>query len=262
MCSSAMKGFLILLLSAACLLASEGKRVKIINGDEATPHSRPYMALIIFETEIDEMICGGSLITPNWILTAGHCQKRGSIATVVLGGHSREEYEKGIQKFYISRSIQHPKYNSSTLKNDLRLIRLRGKARLWKNIKLLPLPEKFEHIEEGTVCETAGWGRTENKVEAQSLREVNITILNRETCQKHWNNRVEITNNVICTKVGPKGQDTCIGDSGGPLICNGAFTGVTSFGENVCGRPNDASIFTRLTEEYVSWIKSTIAAHI
>ncbi|CAJ0939786.1 unnamed protein product [Ranitomeya imitator] len=48
------------------------------------------------------------------------------------------------------------------------------------------------------------------------------------------------------------------GDSGGPLICNGFFRGVTSFGENVCGRQNDASIFTRLTEEYVSWINSTI----
>ncbi|XP_075711040.1 granzyme A-like [Rhinoderma darwinii] len=260
--SSAMKRFLVLLLSAACLLVSEGKTVKIIDGNEVVPHSRPYMALIIFETDFEEMICGGSLIRPNWILTAGHCQKRASIATILLGAHSREGNEKGIQKFRISRSIQHPQYNSSSLKNDIRLIRLRGRAKIGKTVQLLPLPDTFEDIEEGTVCETAGWGWTEENSEADSLRDVNITILNREKCQTIWKKRVEITKNLICTLVGPKGQDTCIGDSGGPLICNGVFRGVTSFGENVCGKPNDASIFTHLTREYVSWINSTTLDHI
>ncbi|XP_075711039.1 granzyme A-like [Rhinoderma darwinii] len=260
--SSTMKRFLVLLLSAACLLVSEGKTVKIIDGNEVVPHSRPYMALIKFETEFEEMICGGSLISLKWILTAGHCQKRGSIATILLGAQSSTKWEKGNQIFDVSRSIQHPQYNSSDLKNDLRLIRLRGRAKIGKTVQLLPLPDTFEDIKEGTVCETAGWGWTEENSEADSLREVNITILNREKCQTIWKNRADITKNLICTTVGPKGQDTCIGDSGGPLICNGVFRGVTSFGENVCGKPNDASIFTRLTREYVSWINSTTLDHI
>ncbi|PIO25987.1 hypothetical protein AB205_0101040 [Aquarana catesbeiana] len=48
------------------------------------------------------------------------------------------------------------------------------------------------------------------------------------------------------------------GDSGGPLICNGVFSGVTSFGPRQCGQPNEASVFTRLTQEYIDWIHRVI----
>ncbi|XP_073536436.1 granzyme A-like [Phyllobates terribilis] len=258
MSSSAMKNFLILFLSAASLLVSEGKTVKIINGNEAVPHSRPYMALIHFETETEEMICGGSLIRPNWVLTAGHCHKWWSLTTVRLGAHSLEGNEQGIQKFSVKKSFPHPKYNRHNLKNDIRLMKLSDSAKLGRTVQLLNLTNTFEDIAAETVCETAGWGWTERNVNAESLREVKISVLDRETCQRHWGKKVDITKNLICTIVGSKGQDTCTGDSGGPLICNGLFRGVTSFGGAVCGQQNDASIFTRLTEEYVSWINSTI----
>ncbi|KAM4052760.1 granzyme A-like [Anomaloglossus baeobatrachus] len=256
-----MEHFIILLLSAVCLLVSEGKTVKIINGNEAIPHSRPYMALIYFETETDEMICGGSLIHPNWVLTAGHCHKWGSETSIRLGAHSFEGKEKGAQVFGIFRTIAHPKYNRGTLKNDIRLMKLKGTAKLGKTVAVLPLPKTFEDTAAQTVCETAGWGWTERQDNADFLREVNITVLDREACQKHWKKKVDITDNLICTIVGPKGQDTCTGDSGGPLICKGSFRGVTSFGESVCGKPNDSSIFTRLTKEYVHWINSTISKY-
>ncbi|EOA92879.1 Granzyme K, partial [Anas platyrhynchos] len=48
-----------------------GLCVEIIGGAEVKPHSRPFMALIIREKT--EVICGGALIKPNWVLTAAHC---------------------------------------------------------------------------------------------------------------------------------------------------------------------------------------------
>ncbi|XP_072269916.1 granzyme A-like isoform X2 [Pyxicephalus adspersus] len=233
--------------------------MKIMNGREAAPNSRPYMALIKLDGKDEEMLCGGSLIKDRWVLTAGHCDRDGWKKKIILGAHSREKSNQWWQEFHVEKSIAHPNFNKTNLNNDLRLIKLKEKARLTKAVQLLPLPTTYKDPEERSTCETAGWGETEKAEAADNLMEVNVTILDREKCAKHWSeNKANITENVICIIVGPGSEDTCGGDSGGPLMCNGVFTGITSFGEGVCGKIKDASVFTRLTEEYIEWINETI----
>ncbi|KAM5191804.1 granzyme A-like [Mantella aurantiaca] len=249
---------LFLLILSAMLLFCEGARMKIINGREAAPNSRPYMALIEFHSHNESIICGGSLITDRWVLTAAHCDKPEWRTTIILGAHSRVTKNNLWQEFHIETSIKHPHYNATDQNNDLRLIKLDKKAILTKAVKLLPLPTTFEDPEEESTCETAGWGITEKGKVADNLMEVNVTILERNKCAEYWKNFTVITKNVICTIVGPGGEDTCRGDSGGPLICKGVFTGITSFGNPVCGIMSTASVFTRLTEEYIRWIDKTL----
>ncbi|KAM4052622.1 granzyme A-like [Anomaloglossus baeobatrachus] len=250
-----MKPLQILLLSAACLLISEG--ADIINGRIAVPHSRPYMVYIKIKKGSEQSICGGTLIGSKWVVTAAHCEIPADEMMIILGAHSSNENanEEGRQKFHVIKLLKHPNYDNRTLKNDILLMELNNTATFGEFVQNISLPETFEDIEEGTVCETAGWGWTGKKF-ANCLMEVNVTILNRKLCQRHLKNAVTITMNMTCTNVGPEGQDTCIGDSGGPLICNGVFRGIVSFGTNPCGMKNGAAVYTRLTAEYVKWIKS------
>ncbi|NWY46109.1 GRAA protein, partial [Sylvia atricapilla] len=240
------------------LVIHGGLCVDIIGGYEVKPHSRPFMAQIKGSRGI---ICGGALIKEDWVLTAAHCKEEK--AKVVLGAHSSKKREKEQQTFQIAKCIPYPCYDSKTKENDIMLLQLQGKAKLNKAVKPISLPTSDDNLKPGTVCSVAGWGRTTNRGNALSsaLMEVNVTVISREICndKKHYNGKPTITENMICAGDKKGGKDSCDGDSGGPLRCNNVMRGITSFGKpKSCGKPNGPGVYTRLTKQYLEWIRKTI----
>ncbi|XP_029475520.1 granzyme A-like [Rhinatrema bivittatum] len=230
--------------------------VEIIGGTEASPHSMPFMALIV-----GDKMCGGTLIKPNWVLTAAHCSV--CINTeVILGVHSLSQIGKEQQKFKIKQAVPYPSYNKMTHEHDLKLLQLDKSAYLNRNVAVLSLPTKEKNITVGTKCEVAGWGKTNNEDTSVSdtLMHVTISILDRKVCndKKHYNFNPVITNNMLCAGDARGGRDTCGGDSGGPLLCNNVLQGITSFGGTICGDAWKPGIYTRLTDQYLQWIKNII----
>ncbi|XP_066460974.1 granzyme A-like [Eleutherodactylus coqui] len=252
------EGFLWLYLEIG-VTVHRGASLKIVNGHEALANSRPYMALII-DTETSETYCGGSLINANWVVTAAHCQLPAGRAMVVLGAHlSRlSAQEDGRQIFDVEQQIIHPKYDNKTIDNDIMLMKLSRGATLGQKVGLLSLPKTYEDVEAGTVCETAGWGWTEKNKIADVLMEVEVPAISRKECYEHGSVNIGDTSK-MCTAVGSRGEDSCGGDSGGPLICDGVFRGIVSYGDDPCGMPNGVAVYTRLTKEYIEWIHEKTA---
>ncbi|XP_068118247.1 granzyme A-like [Hyperolius riggenbachi] len=178
---------------------------------------------------------------------------------VTLGAHSRSHHEANTQTIQVIKMIMHEKFSRKTYQNDIQLLKLSRPADLGLHVNFTLLPKTFEDVEDGTVCETAGWGRTENNKPAGVLMETNITILDRQKCRKKWKRKYDITDEMLCTIVGSDKSDVCKGDAGGPLICNGVLRGITSFGVFPCGLRGDASVFSRLTEKYLCWIYKVIS---
>ncbi|KAF1484441.1 Granzyme A, partial [Megadyptes antipodes antipodes] len=231
----------------------------IIGGRIVRPHSWPFMAAI---QKKNSTVCGGALVGKQWVLTAAHCELNKSEVRVVLGAHQASIAEKEQQIFKVMHYFPNPQFGKSSKENDIMLLKLNGIAKLNKFVQLLPLPDSYEDTKPGTTCKVAGWGVRSSGKPSKYLRKTTLKIVDRKSCESKYGNYAKITSNMLCA-VGKnkifKG-DACKGDSGGPLICAGRYSGIVSFGKG-CGNRDMPGVYTRLTEKYIDWIKKKISLH-
>ncbi|XP_067270919.1 granzyme B(G,H)-like [Pseudorasbora parva] len=225
--------------------------VGIVNGNEAKPHSRPYMVSVQSNRR---HICGGFLISNKFVLTAAHCWNREENLTVVVGAHDlREESDRIDVKSY----IPHPDYKFSSFSNDIMLLRLQARVCQNTDVEWISLPKKEEDVESETVCSVAGWGRlTTNGPASVCLMEANVKIMNNPECSYRWKDINQYSlSHMMCTR-GHGGS--CLYDSGGPLVCGKTAVGITSFGyKDQCNSAEYPNVYTKISP-YLEWIDKII----
>ncbi|XP_077905178.1 duodenase-1 [Ictidomys tridecemlineatus] len=242
-----MKPLLLLLVFLLCPRTEAGN---IIGGQEAVPHSHPYMAFLRIKTQTTTEQCGGFLVREDFVLTAAHCW--GRTITVILGAHDMDEQEATQQVIPIRRVIPHPNFKNEPL-NDIMLLQLEKKANLNAEVSLLKLPSRNSQVTPGMVCTVAGWGRLGQNISTTKLHEVQLEIQNDEECHSHFKSIYESTTQICVGN--PKEKKNCFqGDSGSPLVCENVAQGIVSFGEDEGTPP---SVYTRISS-FLRWIRKTM----
>ncbi|XP_067470723.1 complement factor D [Thunnus thynnus] len=240
----------------------------IIGGREVVPHSRPYMASIQIPGETMKHECGGFVIADQWVMTAVHCMPTGPNGRkVVLGVHSLSEPEDTKQTFDISELHNHPDFNPSNYDNDIALIKLDRPFNSSEAVKTVEyLRAGGTNPDKGAEVETAGWGSIDNLgFRPDKLKEVVIGVVSSLRCKRSDYFGRKFTVNMICAQKvcnDPCDQpynveDSCDGDSGGPLLYNGIAVGITSNGGKKCGQIKKPGIYTVISH-YTEWIDNTM----
>ncbi len=234
---------------------------KIVGGQNAVQGEFPY--IVSLRTGSFGHFCGGSLIASNWVLTAAHCVKGGSVDEVWIGMLDQKN-TAGVEKMKPVKIIAHEKYNSSTMDSDFALIQLAQNS----SYKPVALNEVEITVSEDIAAAqimaiTAGWGTLSEGSQTlpDLLQKVSVPLVSKTACNDKSAYAGDITDTMLCAGLKSGGKDSCQGDSGGPLVVTSAtgetvLAGVVSWGEG-CARANKYGIYSKVSAG-LSWIKTNM----
>uniref|UniRef100_A0A4W4HMJ6 trypsin n=1 Tax=Electrophorus electricus TaxID=8005 RepID=A0A4W4HMJ6_ELEEL len=246
-----------------------GKRIqkriyRIVGGVKSTIESQPWVASI-FKGEAFQ--CGGTLITPCWVLTAAHCFPEGAKTSihrfsVHLGKNAINETNlRKEQMFKVAKLVIHEDYTGNNYNNDIALLQIVDNsgqcAHRTHSVRTVCLPPPQQMLPSGSFCDIAGYGREKNSVYfSRFLKEAQVKLISQKVCQHNDYYGAEVTNNMFCAASPIWTEDACQGDSGGPLVCemNGRMFlfGVISWGHG-CATEFNPGVYTKVTN-YNQWI--------
>ncbi len=234
----------------------------VVGGGNASPGEYPSVAEVTF----GPFLCTGTLITPDWVLSAGHCGSVTGAAVaspaswppqlinVRIGGVNQNDGEQRSA----SRVVVHPNY-VATSGYDISLIQLSQSSTM--------APTQVAGAGErsiwnaGTLETIVGWGATEEGGDVpDNLQEARVPITTDAYCAGAYSDFDPAT--MVCAGFPQGGVDTCQGDSGGPMFGRtsaGALrvVGTTSFGEG-CARPGKPGVYGRVGDQTLRpWIAET-----
>jgi len=260
----------LLSLAFAAALAAPAEEINptIVGGSNAAPGQFPFIVSLQWTIlGVAAHICGGSIIGPNWALSAAHCVTEipqfGRIDLLVGAHNMAVAGEATRARHEVAQTILHPDWTPGPQVGPDDLVLMRPSTPFVFNVRVravrLPAPGNIPT----TALTLSGWGATNpaGTAAATILQHAVKPTITITQCRNAFfalglnGNLVDDTN--FCTGPLTGGLSACSGDSGGPLVYGNApneiIEGVVSWGVIPCGSVGAPSVYKRVSA-YYNWI--------
>ncbi|XP_055591229.1 trypsin zeta-like [Uranotaenia lowii] len=251
-----MLRYLVIFSLCCATFADEDQSIRIVGGREASPEQFPFMASLRTLKNVHR--CGAAIISDRWLLTAAHCtlgiphhQLRAVVGTIDL--------TRGGVSYNFKQFIEHPDYNEGLLENDISILETAYPIMMSSLVRPVKMATTLTAPDQSAI--TCGWGQTaSNSKVSNKLQFVEAFTISNEECWLRHSSQIRhrIHSSNVCAYV-QKGQGTCMGDSGGPMIVNGVLTGLVSWGVPCAmGVPD---VYTQVAS-HRSWVLRTTGIQV
>jgi secreted trypsin-like serine protease len=228
---------------------------EIIGGAYAYTGQLPYQVRLLVNGNHH---CGGTLVTPQWVVTAAHCVYGVNYQSIVVvaGDTILNTYEATEQSRTISGYAYHPYYGSSAGApiNDVAVILLSSPVALTSAVQTLAGPTGPAPL---TTMTASGWGQTyQGSPQSNNLKYANLPNNPVTSCNGYLARNL-YAGYELCVGYYNGIEGGCHGDSGGPLAYGGQLRGIVSWGRG--GTCNSYTVFAD-AYAYAPWIRSYVGA--
>ncbi|CZF77238.1 Trypsin [Grimontia celer] len=259
---------------------------RIIGGGYEPIGNVPWQVFIQSNSGLGDYVCGGVVISEQYVLTAAHCMDKDLVdgdGNVVPYLPSEVTVYSGVEdlsnlagnEISVSEITIHPNYNDFSLVFDIAVIRLAGNLpSSAQPVVILPPSDETQLESEFSLATpnnlfVGGWGRFSNSSNSIS-RYYKSTVLTGEPDSQCSIINLTDSSDYLCA-TSNEVTGSCNGDSGGGLIWRDPshasdsdmgyrVVGVVSWGSNTCGIPGDEDVFAQVTS-YYSWIDTQVGGY-
>ena len=232
--------------------ASPPARSAVVGGTPAPPGAYPWMVAL-------SRGCGGTLIAPDRVLTAGHCVEdlRISDLRLYVGATRRQRgsYRYDGLPVRAAEVASHPGYRPLERGgpvHDAAVIRLTEPVSDVAPVRLATTADAADGAARGATVVGFGVMRTDlvRAPLATGLQQGELRILSDRSCNALYGQEGTYRRSVmLCARsrsaLRRPNTSPCVGDSGGPLLSGGVQVGIVSFGIS-CGALGEPTVFARV----------------
>merc|ERR1711962_320690 len=174
---------------------------RVVNGEEANIESYPWQIAMRESYGARDQFCGGTILTPEWVISAAHCTAEFDHAqeVIITAGHTSRPYYKArnephFQESKVAAMIENVRWSPQEVLGDMAMIKLQSPFTYSSSVQPACLPPPDFDISknfdsrpeegEGPVCTVSGWGDTQGTGNGNILQQATLPLHSNTDCNR------------------------------------------------------------------------------